>query len=121
MTSIARDRRLAKTERSIALRSQIQQARVQLGYFARNRCNSVRTELQEDVAGIGRRRLPAFEAYARAGGPTMLSTRSTTGSTEHLGDVATELGLVAPARAGAATPTGHRRAAAAIPRHWRPG
>ena len=43
-----RGRRLSKSERTIALRSQIQQARVQLTYFARNRCTSVRAELLED-------------------------------------------------------------------------
>lgn len=48
-------RQLDKTERAIALRSQIQQARIQLSYFARNRCTSVRTELQEDAASITRR------------------------------------------------------------------
>ena len=47
-----RERRQNKTERSITLRGQIQQARVQLSYFARNRCSSVRTELQEDAAGF---------------------------------------------------------------------
>ena len=46
---ILRGRRLSKSERTIALRSQIQQARVQLTYFARNRCTSVRAELQEDA------------------------------------------------------------------------
>ncbi len=35
---ILRHRRLSKSERTIALRSQLQQARVQLGHFARNRC-----------------------------------------------------------------------------------
>ena len=39
---ILRGRRLSKSERTISLRSQIQQARVQLTYFARNRCTSVR-------------------------------------------------------------------------------
>ena len=46
-----RDRRQSKSERTITLRGQIQQARVQLSYFARNRCTSVRGELQEDAAG----------------------------------------------------------------------
>ena len=49
--------RLDKSERTIAVRSQIQQARVQLSYFARARCASVRTELREDVATMTRRRL----------------------------------------------------------------
>lgn len=60
-----RQRRLDKSERTIALRSQIQQARVQLSYFARNRCTSVRTELQEDAAAITRRTLGAFARHVR--------------------------------------------------------
>ncbi|MFN3003865.1 hypothetical protein [Mycolicibacterium wolinskyi] len=95
---INRNRRLAKTERSIALRSQLQQARVQLGYFARNRCNSVRTELQEDIAGIGRRRISGFEAYARQRAGEVV-TEVDEGVTKHLGDVAVELGLTPPAPA----------------------
>jgi hypothetical protein len=61
-----RERRRTRTERSITLHGQIQQARVQLSHFARNRCSSVRTELQEDAAGLSRRDIPGFEAYARA-------------------------------------------------------
>lgn len=62
---IRRDRRVDKSQRVIALRSQIQQARVQLAYFARNRCASVRGELQEDIAELSRRRIPAFEETVR--------------------------------------------------------
>ena len=58
-------RREAKTERTVTLRGQIQQARVQLSYFARNRCSSLRTELQEDAAGLARRNMAAFEADTR--------------------------------------------------------
>jgi hypothetical protein len=61
-----RERRENRTERSITLRGQIQQARVQLSHFARNRCASVRTELQEDVAGLSRRKMSGFEAHTRA-------------------------------------------------------
>ncbi len=61
-----RERRHNKTERSITLRGQIQQARVQLSYFARNQCSSARTELQEDAAALPRRKIPGFEAHARA-------------------------------------------------------
>lgn len=94
---VNRNRRLAKTERSIALRSQLQQARVQLGYFARNRCNSVRTELQEDIAGIGRRRIAGFEGYARQRVEEVVAEVDD-GVAKHLGDVAAELGLTAPER-----------------------
>ena len=61
--TVQRERRVSKSERTIALRSQIQQARVQLAYFARNRCTSVRSELQEDASSMTRRRLPEFETY----------------------------------------------------------
>ena len=61
-----RQRRQTKTERTVTLRGQVQQARVQLTYFARNRCSSVRTELQEDAAGLSRRNMPGFEAHTRA-------------------------------------------------------
>ncbi|ORA34436.1 hypothetical protein [Mycobacterium aquaticum] len=92
---IARSRRLARTERSIALRSQLQQARVQLGYFARNRCSSVRTELQEDIAGLSRRRMAAFEEYVHRRADDVVDEVDD-GVTEHLGDVAAEFGLTAP-------------------------
>lgn len=92
---VARARRLTRTERSIALRSQMQQARVQLGYFARNRCNSVRTELQEDVAGISRRRIATFEEYARQRAGEVVGEVDE-GITAHLRGVATELELPLP-------------------------
>ncbi|GAT06053.1 hypothetical protein [Mycolicibacterium fortuitum] len=87
---VARARRLTRTERSIGLRSQMQQARVQLGYFARNRCNSVRTELQEDVAGISRRRIASFEQYARQRADEVVEEVDE-GVTAHLRGVAAEL------------------------------
>ncbi|CRZ17020.1 hypothetical protein [Mycolicibacterium neworleansense] len=92
---VARARRLTRTERSIALRSQMQQARVQLGYFARNRSNSVRTELQEDVAGIGRRRIETFEEYARHRAHEVVGEVDE-GVTAHLRGVAAELELSSP-------------------------
>lgn len=61
-----RKQREHKTQRGIALRGQVQQARVQLSHFARNRCSSVRTELQADAAGLSRREIPGFEAHVRA-------------------------------------------------------
>ena len=92
---IFRGRRLSKSERTIALRSQIQQARVQLTYFARNRCTSVRAELQEDASSTTRRKLGRFETYVctRAGD---VVDEVDEGITRHLGDVATELGLSVP-------------------------
>jgi hypothetical protein len=58
-------RREAKSERTITLRGQIQQARVTLSHFARNRCAAVRTELQEYASGLSRREMPGFEAHTR--------------------------------------------------------
>jgi hypothetical protein len=93
---ILRGRRLSKSERTIALRSQIQQARVQLTYFARNRCTSVRAELQEDAADTSRRKLGEFQSYVRTRAADVVDEVDE-GITTHLGDVASELGLSAPA------------------------
>ena len=93
--TVLRERRLSKSERTIALRSQIQQARVQLAYFARNRCTSVRSELQEDASSMSRRRLPEFETYVGTRVKEVV-TEVEAGITQHLVDVATELELTAP-------------------------
>jgi hypothetical protein len=93
-SSTVRDRRLAKTERTIALRSQVQHARLQLSYFARNRCTSVRAELQEDVSNMSRRQLGEFEPYVRARVGDVVDEVDE-GITKHLGDAATELALPA--------------------------
>jgi hypothetical protein len=92
-SSVLRQRRLTKSERAIALRSQTQQARVQLSYFARNRCASVRSELQEDAANLARRKLPEFEAHAR-GRIEEVVAEVDKGTTVHLADVARALGLL---------------------------
>ena len=86
-----RQRRQSKTERAIALRGQIQQARVQLSYFARNRCSSVRTELQEDAAGLSRRKMAGFEEHTRARADEVVAEVSE-GTTTQLADVAQVLG-----------------------------
>jgi hypothetical protein len=93
---ILRGRRLSKSERTIALRSQIQQARVQLTHFARNRCTSVRAELQEDAANTSRRKLGEFESYLRTRAGQIVDEVDE-GVTTHLGDIATELDLPVPA------------------------
>jgi hypothetical protein len=92
-SSVLRQRRLAKSERTIALRSQTQQARVQLSYFARSRCASVRSELQEDAANLARRKLSEFEAHAR-GRIAEVVAEVDKGTTVHLADVAQVLGLL---------------------------
>jgi hypothetical protein len=87
-----RERRQSKTERSITLRGQIQQTRVQLSHFARNRCSSMRGELQEDVAGLSRRQLPGFEAHARGRAAEVVAEVSE-GTTTHLAEVAEAMGV----------------------------
>ena len=93
--AVLRERRVVKSERTIALRSQIQQARVQLAYFARNRCTSVRSELQEDASSMTRRRLPEFETYVGTRVGEVVGEVEA-GISQHLSDVATELDLTAP-------------------------
>jgi hypothetical protein len=87
-----RERRQSKTERTSTLRGQIQRARVQLSYFARNRCSSVRGELQEEVAGLSRRKLPGFEAYTRGRVEEVVAEVSE-GTTTQLADVAEMMGV----------------------------
>ncbi|MEB3980537.1 hypothetical protein OQ968_04580 [Mycobacterium sp. 663a-19] len=85
-------RRQSKSERTITLRGQIQQARVQLSYFARNRSSSVRGELQEDIAGLSRRKIPEFEAQTRNRVADVVAEVSD-GITTHLADVAAAMGV----------------------------
>jgi hypothetical protein len=92
---IVRGRRLSKTERTIALRSQIQQARVQLGYVARNRATATRGDLAEDVSQLSRRGLAGFETYVRTRAGEVVDEVDD-GITKHLADVAAELDLPAP-------------------------
>jgi hypothetical protein len=91
-SAVLRQRRLSRSERTIALRSQTQQARVQLSYFARNRCASVRSELQEDAGGLTRRKLAGFEPYARARINDVVAEVND-GSSQHLLDMARGLSL----------------------------
>ena len=102
-SAILRQRRLSKSERTVALRSQTQQARVQLSYFARNRCASVRSELQEDAASLTRRQLPEFETNARGRlDEVVLEVDEGTGT--HLADVAQTLGVTVDPPASTALP-----------------
>ena len=87
-----RDRRQSKTEQSITLRGQIQQARVQLSYFARNRCTSVRGELQEDAAALSRRKMSGFEEFTRVRVEQVVAEVSE-GIDTHLADVADVMGV----------------------------
>ncbi|MGE2726366.1 hypothetical protein [Mycolicibacterium pulveris] len=99
---VVRGRRVAKSEHSIALRSQLQQARLQLTYFARNRCTSVRAELAEDATQTGRRRLGDFESYVRRRADDVVAEVDE-GVTAHLRDMAAGLALPAPPPPGPAS------------------
>jgi len=88
-------RRLSKSERTIALRSHLQQARVQLGHFARNRCTSVRSELAEDAAQLTRLKIGSFESRVRTRVRDVVDEVEE-GITTELADVATESDLPAP-------------------------
>ncbi len=109
-----RERRQSKTERSITLRGQIQQARVQLSYFARNRCTSVRGELQEDAAALSRRKMGGFEGFTRGRAEQVVAEVSE-GTDTHLADVAEVMGvpLALPASRAAAGGPSFRGLAAA--------
>jgi hypothetical protein len=84
--------RLDKSERTIAVRSQIQQARVALSYAARIRCAAVRTELQEDLATMTRRQLGSFTGEVRRRA-VEVSSDVQQGTARHLADVGGQLGL----------------------------
>lgn len=99
-----RQRREARTERTITLRGQIQQARIQLSHFARNRCASVRSELQEDAAGLSRRNMPTFEAHTR-GRLTEVVAEVNEGTDAHLADVAQVVGVATTLPAVGQLPT----------------
>ncbi|UMB69231.1 hypothetical protein [Mycobacterium paraterrae] len=102
-SDILRQRRLSKSERTIALRSQIQQARTQLSYFARNRCAAVRSELQENAAGLSRGKLAEFEGEATARLENVV-TEVDDNITDQLAEMAQTLGLTVDPPAPAPLP-----------------
>lgn len=65
-SSALRQRRQSRSERTITMRGQIQQARVQLSYAARSRAAALRGTLQEQVGALSRRQVPGFAAAAQA-------------------------------------------------------
>ncbi len=103
-SEILRQRRLSKSERAVALRSQTQQARVQLSYFARNRCASVRSELQEEAASLSRGKLREFEAETGARLKDVLAEVDE-GTTTQLAEVTQAVGLEIDPPAAAPLPT----------------
>ncbi len=100
---ILRRRRLAKSERGIALRSRLKQAHVQLSHLARNRATSARGELAEDAAQVTRRGIGAFEPQVRTRMRDVIEDVDE-GITAALADVASDLDLPAPPAAGPPPP-----------------
>lgn len=99
-------RRRARSERGIAVRSQIRQARVQLTSFAHNRSASVRGELQEDAAAVTRGGLNAFTDYARDRIADAVADVDA-GITTQLTDVAHELDMTVDVADAPELPTVH--------------
>ncbi len=89
---LLRQGRMTRSERAVALRGRTQQARVQLSYFARNRCASLRTELSDDAAELTRKTAPGFPPYVRERIGQVV-TEVDDGVTEHLADIAAALDL----------------------------
>jgi hypothetical protein len=57
--------RRTRSERDIALRSQLKQARIQLAHAARNRATTMRSELADHGTQLTRREIGTFESHAR--------------------------------------------------------
>ncbi len=85
-------RRQSRSERTITLRRQIQQARVQLSYSARHRAAALRSELQEDAAALSRRQVRRFAARAQTRLDEVAGAIGT-GSDAHLAEVAAAMGV----------------------------
>ncbi|WP_262490874.1 hypothetical protein [Mycobacterium simiae] len=91
-SAVLRQRRRWRTAHALALRCQLQRARVQLCYLARHRCASLRGELQEEIAGLARRRILHFESDSRGRVHEVLAEVSEVIET-HLAEVAQALRL----------------------------
>jgi len=91
-SAAVRQARLDRTERAIAVRSRMQQARVQLSYFVRSRCTAVRAELQEVAASTTRREFRLFPDHVRRRFGEV-TAEVDLAVARQLSDVSTELGL----------------------------
>lgn len=85
-------RRSARSEWTLALRSRVGQARLDLVRFARTRCSSLRGQLHDDAAATPRRRLPEFEVYARGRADEIIAEVDRAAG-ERLAELAHQLGL----------------------------
>lgn len=101
--------RSSKSERTLALRNRIAQARMTLLYFARKRVGSVGGELREDIAELKRRDVAGFGDRVRRRVADVVAEVEQ-GTEEHLAEISAEV-----------TSTGWHRARAPIARcHLRP-
>lgn len=91
--------RLERSGWNIAVRSQIQQARAQLSYLVRTRCAALRTELQEEVASLPRRRFGGFHDQVRRRAAEV-STDLQEATARRLTDVGEQLGVAVESAAG---------------------
>ncbi len=91
-SAVLRQRRQSRADRAIALRGQLQRARVQLSYSVRNLCASARSELQSDITGMTRQRMVGFEAATRGRVDEVVAEVSECAASQ-LADAARALGL----------------------------
>ncbi|WP_205875928.1 hypothetical protein [Mycobacterium camsae] len=87
-----RQRRQSRSERTITLRAQIQQARVQQSHAVRTRAATLRGELHADVAALSRRQVPGFAAAAQTR-LDEVAGEVAAGCDAHLGEVAAAMGV----------------------------
>ncbi|MEU9805720.1 hypothetical protein [Mycobacterium sp. NPDC050853] len=82
--------RSGKSERTLALRNRVAQARMTLLYFARKRVGSVGGELREDIAELKRRDVPGFGDRVRRRMAEVVAEVEQ-GTEEHLAEVSSEV------------------------------
>lgn len=82
--------RSGKSERTLALRNRIAQARMTLLYFARKRVGSVAGELREDLAELKRRDVPGFGDRVRRRAAEVVAEVEQ-GTEEHLAEISAEV------------------------------
>lgn len=92
--ALLRRHRLDRSRQTIALRGHSQQARLRLSHLVRNRCASVRADLQRDATATRRRTRAAFVTAVRQR-VSALADEVDAAVTDRLAAVGAELGLPA--------------------------
>lgn len=88
--AVLRRTRSGKSERTLALRNRIAQARMTLLYFARKRVGSVGGELREDIAELKRRDVAGFGERVRRRVAEVVAEVEQ-GTEEHLAEISAEV------------------------------